>query len=388
MRAAVTAAAASLASLVLATILAPTTAIADLVYYMPFDDAAGGASLANQGTAGGTGTAVNGAYGGPTPGAPTNTQIAPNLGSSYSQYLYASNSQYGGIVLPDSADKFRLDTAAGRMTISTWLYWEGPRASGTEQGIANNTSRLVHDDRGNGWSFGITANGELRFSGARKSDDGDSIENPRIFTTTSSVIPAASGWIHIAVEWDSSKTFGDACTLYVNGTAVTATASHSWDTAPALLPGNNTSPVILGNRAQQATNGGGESPLQGYLDDYAMWDTLLSPAQLRSIATAPSVIPGYNAGVMNGLFTAWAAHTTSVVGSLTWTYATGFDVTGKTPGDTWRDASGNYYLWLEGAGASATGLMAGATIPEPGTTAAMLGGFCALLTAILLRRRQ
>ncbi len=356
---------------------------ADLVYYMPFDDGTN-ASLANQGSAGGIGTAVNGAYGGATPGAPTSTKAAPNLSSSYSQYLGVNNSQYGGIVLPNSTDKFRLDTNGGRMTISTWIYYDGSRTESSEQGIAN-ANNITANASGTGWAFSITSSGQFKFSVAKDNGSGGySIKN----ITTAVGIVTSGGWIHTAIEWDSSKTNSDACTFYVNGVAVGSSYDIAYN-GSGVLHGGNVAPIVLGNRVQQAANGGGQGPLMGYLDDYAMWDTLLSAAQIKTLTTAPSVIFGYNAGVLNGLFNTYAGKGTSVVGSLTWTYATGFDVTGKTLGDTWLGADGKYYLWLDGVGASVAGLMGteAANIPESSTTVIGLA-LGSLLVAFGFRTRR
>lgn len=341
---------------------------ASLVYYLPFDNGTS-ASLDNSGTAGGTATGVGSSYG--IVGAPTASSSIVKLGSYAELYTTnASNTVYGGAtLLPDSTTNFRLNNNASQMTISTWVYWNGVAGTNTRYGIAN----LFPSNNGSGWSFYIDNTGKLSY--AFVTDAGAS----RSRTTTNTVI-TAGGWINVTLVVDTSYTNNSSVLIYVNGVLQTLTGS-ALTTAVTL---NNTGDIAVG--VMNHTSGaGGSFALNGYLDDYAMWDTTLSAAKIKAINTAPAQLSGYGAGTMNTLFNTYDAQGSSIIGTLTWSYGGGFDVSGRTLGDTWQGSDGKYYLWLEGSSGSALGLI-GVTsnIPEPGSTGLLMGA--GLLTFVAFRR--
>lgn len=358
------------ALIVLAAALSGGALRASLVYYLPFDNGAD-PSLANGGTAGGTATGVASSFG--IVGAPTANNTTVKLGT-YSEFFTtnSSNTVYGGaVLLPSSTDKFHLDNNSSQMTLSTWVYWNGVAGTNNRYGIAN----LFPSNNGAGWSFYIDNAGKLSY--AFVTDAAAS----RSRTTTNAVITSGS-WINVTLTVDTSIASNGAVAIYVNGVLQTLTGS-ALTTAVTLT---NSSDIAVG--VMNHTSGaGGSFALNGYMDDYAMWDTVLSAAQIKAVNTAPALLNGYNAGVMNGLFNTYAAQSSSIVGTLTWSYATGFDTSGRTQGDTWLGTDGKYYLWLEGASGSAQGLMGISSIPEPGTGAIIVGG-CALGLVICRRPRR
>lgn len=324
---------------------------AALVYYVPFDDGTN-ASLTNYGSLGGTAT-ISGT---PAPTA-SSASVAPNLDSAFSEeWATPTSSATGSVLLPGGTSEFRMTTSGDQMSISTWIYWDGSYNGSSLSGITN----ALSSGNNVGWSLYITPNGTLRF-----------LYN----TTSSSFLSRSSGagaistgtWLNVALTLDLSTT--SPLTMYVNGTAVHTSSL-----------GN----VTLNTTTQEIGLGsvdGGRS-LNGNMDDFAMWDTVLTAGKIRSINTAPTLLDGYNAGIMNSLFAAFDAEGSQAVGSLTWTYTTGFDVTGRALGDTWMDG-GEYYMWLAGPSGSAMGLSA---VPEPATIGMLIGGL--VLCGALRHRRQ
>ena len=129
---------------------------AAMLVYEPFDSGAS-ASLANAGTLGGTATVVDGPGTGsyiPT----SSTSVAPGIGSTYSEQFTGSGTSAGAVVLPNSTGAFRLD-GTNKMTLSTWVYWNGALAAGQLSGIASN----IVSTSTSGWGLSITETGELRF---------------------------------------------------------------------------------------------------------------------------------------------------------------------------------------------------------------------------------
>lgn len=314
---------------------------AAMVFYMPFDEN-GQYSLENFGTAGGVATTTGS-------GSVSTTSVPNGLGSTYSQKI----SGYGtGVILPNSGDKFRLDTTGELMTLSTWVYLDS--ATYDWFGVAG-----IADASG-GWSVGITPNPSSTPGKVRLVMNG--LGN-RLSVDT---VPLQS-WVHLTMTWNT--TLNAPLALYLNG------ADMGLDQAGApKLFNSSTSPISL-LASVKAT----------VLDDYAMWDTILGQGQIRALSQAPETLDGYNAGVMNDIFTSWqsgASGSPVTVGDLEWSYDQNFSTTGKTLGDVWQEG-GNYYMWLSGDAANATGMMA--AVPEP-CALWLTGGF--FLTLVLQRRRS
>lgn len=348
---------------------------AALVYYLPFDDGSA-ASLASFGTNTGTATAVTGISNAPAPTA-SQVQVAPNLGSTWSE-LYTSpapteaSNRGGAVVLPGSTTAFRLDSTTSRnqMTLSTWVYWNG-NDGGTITSAAGIASTLNGSNTA-GWSLRINNDGKVYFGWLNPAGNG------RNRTTSSSVITAGQ-WVNVTLAFDSN--IAQPASIYINGVSVSTAGSSGDVTMGAMKSDANSIALGIGNH----TSGVGRLSLNGYMDDFSLWSTALSAAQIKSLNTAPALLTGYNAGIMADLFDTYAAQGSSIAGSLTWAYATGFDVTGRALGETWLGMDGKYYLWFEGAGAGAAGLMGVTNIPEPGSAAFLAGGILAV--SVVFRRR-
>ncbi len=145
----------------------------------------------------------------------------------------------------------------------------------------------------------------------------------------------AGQWTNVSLVFDSTSL--QPVSVYVNGTAIATTGSAGASTNGVMKSDGNTVNAGVG----LSTNGSGRQSLNGYQDDLAVWDTVLSAAQIKAINTAPVVLNGYNAGIMNSLFAAYNGQSSTAVGALTWGYSTAFDVSGHSLGDTWHAAMAN-----------------------------------------------
>jgi hypothetical protein len=324
---------------------------AELIYYLPFDDGTN-ANLTNYGTIGGTATTS-----GTAPTAITN--VPDNLGSTHAERTSASNTQ---IILPDSTTQARFTSAAGAqaMTFSTWLYYD--KASPTYGWSDFFGNRAA----GSGWLLSVVGGGtggglRLEYAGTTTT-----ISRP----TAAAIIPFQT-WVNVTLTITSNGTTLDQA-IYVNGALIKSTTGES------LMVDTANNPISFR---------GGASSYQVAFDDAAMWDTTLTAGQIRAIYTAPAAISGLNVGKLNPLF---AAHDTASVtpvvsGSISWSYATGFDVTSKALGDTWQSGA-NYYMWLGGDAMNPTGMLGVSMIPEP-STAAVLAGLAAFGLVAVRRKR-
>ncbi len=337
-------------------LLSPVLANATMLYYLPFDQN-GSASLANLGSISGTATSVTGGGGGAAPTA--STSVAPNLGSTYSERFTGSGVNAGTVVLPSSTTEFRLSSSSQKMTFSTWVYWNGALAAGQLSGVVNNYASSSNS----GWGISITDVGEIRFNYGT----GTSSTNRK--SSTGAVV--AGQWTLLTVTWDGSK--ASPLTFYANGLSVGSTTTGASSLA------SNAEPIRLGVTTNSMYNS-----LNGNMDDLAMWDAALGAGEVRALVTAPTLLNGYNAGVMNQLFlVAGGTSSSATIDALNWTQATGLNVSGRSLGDTWQ-SGGNYYMWLSGDALNAAGLVA-TSVPEPGTV--VLLGLAAGVLLLRFRRR-
>ena len=324
---------------------ANVTAQAAMVYYMPFDYGAD-PSLANLGTAGGTATTTS-------PASPTtSTSVPNNLDSAYSERFTDSAQR---LYLPSSTANFRLDSAspAQNMTVSLWMYIDATTYNWMD--FFGTLSSASGGTTGSGWLLSIVGGNDANTKGKLRL----STPSGNLFST--SIVPLQQ-WVNFVITWTTADVSGGR-TAYINGTSFLSGYGARTPT--------DSNPITLHGAATAAN-----------YDDLAMWDTILTQGKVRSLSTAPGLLDGYNAGVMNSLFTVYDAGTGSyAVDGMAWSYTSGFNVMGRSLGDTWFD-NGSYYMWLGGNSGNALGLTA---VPEP-TAMALLVGLG--LTLVLQRGRK
>jgi hypothetical protein len=185
---------------------------------------------------------------------------APGAFSSQSLFV---NGGSQSVLVPDSNS---LDiTGTTGITLAGWVRSLDP-AVGFDGIIAKNPS--------NGSSNNHAGNYELRINGLRTLDflyQSGGVNDTNAFTSTTAI--ANNVWTHVAV---TAQDIGanTAIKFYVNG--VLAGSSL---TQPDGFGAINTNSLIIGNRADNGT------PMDGYLDDVAVFNEVLSQAQIQTIQT-------------------------------------------------------------------------------------------------------
>ncbi len=315
--------------------VAAGSAHAAMLYYMPFDDGTS-ATLDNYGSVGGTATSTG-----------SSATTTSKLGSHSQDFPGTTNNSHW-VDLPFSTDILRMTDTADRITIALWVQRDGDSIKGPEGGLVSSMGSA----RNSGWAFESRSDTTLRF----EAQGGLAVQSSA--TTNPALSP--STWQHVAVTWAPGSGWG--VKFYVNGTAF----QGSWTgTGPAV---NNGNAIRLGNSDLY-------NPLDGRLDDVAIWDTYLTQGKIRSLSTAADYL-GYDAGDMNTLFTVFDTQNTSgvKVNGLRWFYTD--TLTGHSDGDTWGDVS--YFNFVQfGTGVGVY------SIPEPASMVLL-----ALTGLIALRRRR
>ena len=308
-----------------------------MVYYFPFESG-GSPSLANAGSIGGNATAVT--VNSSTPA--FSTDVPTSIGGSHSQIILMSppgNQTGGRLDLPSGNSTFRLSTSGEQIAFSAWLKWSGVDGSADiRQGIVSNMNGALNQ----GWAFSVNSDGKLSLSLGGAPGRRDS---------ASATVVTSGVWTNVAMTY----TVGGNPKLFIDGTNVGISSSFGGGIATA-----STQTLRLGNVD------GSFLPVNGILDDVAVWDLMLSDGKMRAIYTTPTLLSGlgYTAGIMDQLFNIFdSGNGRLTVGSLIWSYkASGFSTSGRAVGDTWQVGSG-YDIWLSGANdATAVGLTA---VPRP-----------------------
>jgi len=247
-----------LAAGVLSLLSGPAFAATGMVYYLPFQTSGEGTStLTNSGTAGGTATTF-----GPNAGGFTNTTLIPAGGLWARNLLSVSGNYSPALQLPASTNRFNMKTAGDKITVAAWIKLNS--ISSGYQGVA---TKNQDNSSENSWWFGVY-NGTLSFY----------TTSPYKWIEGKGSVSAGT-WTHVAMTWEAGSTI----TFYVNAVnSGTDTAS-----APAGAGGK---PFGIGffNAAQV-------SHLNGLVDEYRVYDYILSPEQIQAVMVER---PGAPAGAM------------------------------------------------------------------------------------------
>lgn len=340
--------------LVSACALATQPLRAALTYNFTFEggDVAG---LVNHGAAGGTADPVGSVYDiAPAPMVDRTKAFSGQSSASLVANLSGNTSYAGSLLLPASSGRFRMDSTGDRMTVSAWINWDGAAGSNNRYGIVN----TMNSSQTTGWAFYIDNHGKPGYNFIQASSG-----RGRTRVADASAITPGK-WTHIAMTWDASVGDSSAILLYVNGVLQRTTGASLSDAVavPGVDEDLKSLDIALGSLSHPP-GFGGSFALNGNMDDYAMWDTVLSPAELRAIYTASIAFPGCTAALMDQLINAYRTEGSCRLGGTLWGRVKGFDITGRALGDTWRDPDGRFYIWLGGDGREATGLMGQRILP-------------------------
>lgn len=163
------------------------------------------------------------------------------------------------------------------------------------------------------------------------------------------------------------ETGTNAVSYYVNGDLEGSVIGKELNTSPAEI-----------NIAEGSGTPTNRRQFEGIVDDFAIWNEVLTPVKAKVIYTAGDTASGglgYDAGDVDLLFQAYDGQGTETVDGLMWTYVAS-GLTG-TEGEVQGSGSNRTIVFDDASGA---GLV---SIPEPGTTT------LALLSLLgLLRRRR
>ena len=112
----------------------------------------------------------------------------------------------------------------------------------------------------------------------------------RVGNLTTSILPAAgirpNAWYFLAVTYDENRSAGEVD--WHLGRLRDSLASGTIDTSQAAVVGNN-GVMFLGNR--ESLSGGFRNPGDGRVDEFAVWDRELSPAEINAQFDTLSLIP-------------------------------------------------------------------------------------------------
>jgi len=223
-----------------------STAQADLVFQMDFNDASGSASLVDRGTTGEAGAFTTG-------GASYSTTVAPSNTGGF------SGSFNGASGAADFGDISALDGLT-TMTITAWI-----RPDGLNPGGPSGSGRIVHK-RMNVDGFDLyyydTA-GELEFVG----EGGGGVTN-------GGGSFAGQQWIWVAVTYDGTQATNNVTFYTGDGTTLSAGSMTSLDKGALLA--NRTSLRIGNNRV-------GTRTYSGLIDNVRIYNSVEDAASLTSI---------------------------------------------------------------------------------------------------------
>lgn len=316
------------------------------VYQMPLENGPS-ASLQNFGSAGGLATSVSSPYN--IAPAPTtdNTQSRSGWWSLHCIPSSVNPAYAGTLLLPNSAARFRMDSASSKMTIGAWVRWDGVFGSNNRYGIVT----TLNPSHTAGWALYIDNAGKVGYRFNVLLPSGQVAARERA-TTTAVITPGQ--WTHVAATIDCSITGNSALTIFIDGVPKPTSGASLGSNVHVPATGSE---VGIGSFTK-ANGGGGHQSLNGYLDDLQIWDSSFSAAKIRAMNEAQALLPNHNTAEIEALFSAFDAQQSAEIGDLTWSYtSTGLDVSGRELGDVWLGSGGQYHAWLGGTAQNPVGMV-------------------------------
>lgn len=239
----------------------------DLSFHLPFQDPSTGAQTLNVYDGSTAVVAVAGAYGA---GGSTMTNATPS-GAGWARDLpvdpLGHPDEGPGLVIPDSADRFRLAETGSTMTVAAWVCLRGYDADAAPvQGLVNN-GRSAAGDRG--WSFGLwdTANTTNAHTGPAQLyfQIGGTATVTRI-SGAALTVPVGV-WTHVAVTWTAGLS---EPVFFING----IDAGSSGDSFIGCTAGETTNNIVL------ALHDAGAHPGNVMLDEVRLYRRLLTAPEI------------------------------------------------------------------------------------------------------------
>jgi hypothetical protein len=186
------------------------------------------------------------------------------------------------VAVADPGVGSNLDFASGTsITISSWVK---TNAIGTWQTIISKGRTITGSN--NNYSIRINSNGTIEFYFWNAGGWQEYVSYSPI---------AANSWYHIAVTYQFGV--GSTVQLYINGVP----ARGSWTSGTG-----DVAPTITNEELRIGDLVGGEG-LNGYVDDVAIWSSILSPTDIRNIYERQS--PKFSGSIVSRVFDAKAANT-------------------------------------------------------------------------------
>ncbi|NVB78092.1 MAG: hypothetical protein HOV81_06830 [Kofleriaceae bacterium] len=250
----------------------PPTLPPGLLVHFKLDEAAGSTTAANSGTAGVT-------YNGAVDGA---TFVPGKLGNA--AVFDASDRIVSG---PDPV------TGAAARTTAAWIKLDDTSTS------IRTVFHLGSNSAGAKWDVDVDATTnklELGIGNGRT----DGTASPAITTGT---------WHHIAAVLPAGVNNLSGVKLYLDGAPIQFTASAT----PTISTSGGS--LVLG----EAANAQGFQQYHGGVDDLAIWSRGLTAIEIGALVSLANTVQ-YDAGNVDALLTAFAAHANATIGTTTWVY--------------------------------------------------------------------